>query len=184
MAKKPVRPAAPPKFDPDAVRAEVDAFAAKVIAKKVKPYLRHLLDAAQAKTKYALRLGQEMGCCAMYCDSPRVVARGHWRAVEDAALDAVPDEPASRAKEAFPELVEFYRLVLDLDELFTDSMEPTVSPRADDDTRDPADYVEDGPLLPCAGTCGRAFAADDMIPLAGGGGTCQDCYNDSRRART
>ncbi len=175
----------PRKPDAEKINNKIDTFVAKVIDKQVVPYLQWCLDAAQAKTKYALRFNTGMGMICLYCYAPW--QNGSWETPEQAGWDAhgkaagVRDrytaERILRLEEHFPELVQLFKTVFELEDDVPD-LKPTVPPRADDGTRDFADYVEHGPLVGCQTPgCQYVSTEDDFILGPGDSRHCADCAN-------
>lgn len=126
----------------------IATWISRIMAADVTPYLRYLINTAQAKTKYPLRLDQGMGC--MFVDASGAEwQNGGWSTVEDAMHEKRPDEFCDakilRLREAFPELIELLQLVYDLGDYYLDDVVPSVKPRKDDGTLDPADQVEGWP---------------------------------------
>lgn len=123
-----------------------------ILRAEVRPYLQHLIDTAQAKTQYNLSFCMAMGVTCVYCDGAPW-QQGAWETVEE-AVSAFPHRDygirIKRLKRKFPELVEFMKIVCGLDrDVFCEDVQPSVLPRKADDTQDPADFVEEGPIRKC-----------------------------------
>lgn len=166
----------------DLILKRHEAFKDRLLTTSVLPRLRHLIDQAQAKTKYALYWSMSMGVDCLYCDAPW--QRGSWRTVEYAAPGMTPGPNytprVERLREKFPELVEFITVMSVLIEhrLISDDVEPSTPPRRDDGTQDPADYVEKGPYVWCeAPGCRHRETEDDFIVGNDGVRRCGPCAN-------
>lgn len=160
---KPPRP-----VNVELVLSRHQAFKDRLLTTSLLPRLRHLLNKAQAKTKYPLYWSMSMGVDCLYCDAPW--QRGSWCTVEYAAPDMTPSPGVAprveRLREKFPELVEFITVMSTLMShgLIREDVEPSVPPRPDDGTQDPADYVEKGPYVWCeAKGCRHRETEDDFI---------------------
>jgi hypothetical protein len=144
---------APAKVNTANIKERVDIFVEHILASEVRPRLQYLIDKAQAKTKYPVYWYMGMGTACMHCAAPW--ERGSWDTIDYATPDGLPDpnyaERVERLKKTFPELVEFVTVLSELNEqgLICEDIKPTVEPRKDDGTQDPADYVELGPVLAC-----------------------------------
>lgn len=177
MATATKKPKLPKKPDYEKLTAKVAAVRDKIVEKQVKPYLQYLLDAAQAKTKYPLSFNTAMGCTCLYCDAPW--QRGSWDTIEQAVLKHPArsyQDAIARLKEVMPELYEFAKSAFEFDD-WLDNMDPTVPTRAGDLAQDPADYVEEGPLMGCEGAKCLYTGTEGNFIDVGGKNLCEDCAN-------
>lgn len=156
------------KFDLRAVERKLRGFVDRTLKAEVYPHLQALLDEGQAKTKYELLVSTGMGMVNLYCEAPW--QRGSWEAIDSDAQselrwrnDLVRNEKVLRARKLFPELIRLMQLVNRFDEVYgIHDIKPTVPPREDDGTLDPADEVEDGGLLKCQ-TCPTTGQDGDFV---------------------
>ena len=151
-----------------------------MLGRYVLPYLQALLDAAQARTKYPLKLHTGMGCFYVGCEA-EALRFNDFKAVEDSYFEKRPEQFWSdeirRLREAFPTLTELFAVGIDADENVAPlgDMEPTVPPATDTGEQDPVDYVVRGPVMTCAGWRCKARGTEWEFLCVRGKWVCPAC---------
>lgn len=98
-----------------AIREDRDRWLEKYVDAKVRPYMRHLLDAAQRKlTRHKLHYTSGMGTDFFVIDDK--IHHDLTEAISGVSISRPRNRWERAAVRHFPELVEFYRLTIELDD--------------------------------------------------------------------